>query len=71
METIIEEDSGGPAALLITIIFLLLIAGGAWFAYANGAFGGKTTVIENSKTIIMAAQPSASAPAGASAKPKQ
>ena len=64
MTTIVERDSGGPAALLVTILIIFLIAGGAWFAYANGVFGGKTTVIENNKTVVMPA------PASAPAAPK-
>ena len=59
MATIIEKDSGGPAALLVTILIIFLIAGGVWFAYANGAFGGKTTVIENNKTVVVPAPASA------------
>jgi hypothetical protein len=65
MATIIEKDSGGPAALLVTILIILLIAGGVWFAYANGAFGGKTTTIENNKTVIVPVQ----TPAPESPKP--
>ena len=67
MTTIIERDSGGPAALLVTILIIFLIAGGIWFAYANGMIGGKTTVIENNKTVVMPA--SASTPE--SPKPEQ
>ena len=59
MATIIERDSGGPAALLVTILIIFLIAGGIWFAYANGMIGGKTTVIENNKTVMMPAPASA------------
>ena len=59
MATIIEKDSGGPAALLVTILIIFLIAGGVWFAYANGAFGEKTTVIENNKTVVVPAPASA------------
>lgn len=55
MSTIIERDSSGPAGLLVFVVVLFLIAGGAWFAYANGAFGGKNTTIENNKTIVMPA----------------
>ena len=55
MATIIEKDSGGPAALLVTILIIFLIAGGVWFAYANGVLGGKTTVIENNKTVVVPA----------------
>ena len=62
MATIIERDSGGPAALLVTILIIFLIAGGIWFAYANGALGGRTTTIENNKTVIMPAQPSTPSP---------
>ncbi len=51
MTTIIERESSGPAALLVTILIIFLLAGGAWFAYSNGAFGEKTTVIENNKTV--------------------
>jgi hypothetical protein len=64
MATIVERDSSGPAGLLVFIVVLFLIAGGAWFAYANGAFGGRTTTIENNKTVIMPA------PASAPAAPK-
>jgi hypothetical protein len=53
MTTIVERDSGGSAALLATILIIFLIAGGVWFAYANGVLGGKTTVIENNKTVVM------------------
>ena len=59
MATIIEKDSGGPAALLVTILIIFLIAGGVWFAYANGMIGGKTTVIENNKTLVVPAPASA------------
>ena len=59
MATIIEKDSGGPAALLVTILIIFLIAGGIWFAYANGMIGGKATVIENNKTVVMPAPASA------------
>jgi hypothetical protein len=59
MATIIEKDSGGPAALLVTILIIFLIVGGVWFAYANGAFGEKTTVIENNKTVVVPAPASA------------
>jgi hypothetical protein len=59
MATIIEKDSGGPAALLVIILIIFLIAGGVWFAYANGMIGGKTTVIENNKTVVMPAPASA------------
>jgi hypothetical protein len=55
MTTIIERESSGPAALLVTILIIFLIAGGIWLAYANGAFGGKTTVIEN-KTVVVPVQ---------------
>lgn len=64
MPTIIERDSGGPAALLVAVLIILLIAGGVWFAYTNGAFEGKSTVIENNKTIVLPA------PASAPEKPK-
>jgi hypothetical protein len=64
MATIIERDSGGPATLLVTILIIFLIAGGAWFAYTNGVFGGKNTVIENNKTVVIPA------PASAPAAPK-
>jgi hypothetical protein len=69
MTTIVERDSGGPAALLLTILVILLIAGGAWFAYANGVFG-KTTVIENNKTVVMPIQPSTPVPANSPESPK-
>jgi hypothetical protein len=59
MTTIVERDSAGPAALLVTILVIFLIAGGVWFAYANGMIGGKTTVIENNKTVVMPAPSSA------------
>ena len=59
MATIIEKDSGGPAALLVTILIIFLIVGGVWFAYANGAFGEKTTVIENNKMVVVPAPASA------------
>ena len=59
MATIIEKDSGGPAVLLVTILIIFLIAGGIWFAYANGMIGGKATVIENNKTVVMPAPASA------------
>jgi hypothetical protein len=68
MATIIEKDSGGPAALLVTILIIFLIAGGVWFAYANGALGGKTTVIEN-KTVVVPVQTPAPASAPESPKP--
>jgi hypothetical protein len=61
MSTIIERDSSGPAGLLVFLVVIVLMAAGAWFAYTNGAFGGKTTVIENNKTVVM--------PAPASPKP--
>ena len=64
MTTIIERDSGGPA-LLLTVVILFLLAAGAWVAYANGAFGARTTTIENNKTVVMPSQPSAPAPANA------
>lgn len=51
MTTIIEKDSSGPAMMLVTVLVLALVAGGLWVAYANGLLGGKTTVIENNKTI--------------------
>ncbi len=50
MTTIVEKDSSTSAVLLIFVI-VLLIAGGLGFAYMNGAFGEKTTVIENNKTV--------------------
>ena len=62
MATIIERDSGGPAALLVTILIILLIAGGVWFAYTNGAFGERSTVIENNKTVVVPAPASAPQP---------
>ena len=61
MSTIIERDSSGPAGLLVFVAVIFLMAAGAWFAYANGVFGGKNTVIENNKTLVM--------PAPASPKP--
>ena len=67
MTTIIERDSSGPAGFLVFVVVLLLLAGGAWFAYTNGAFGGKTTVIENNKTVEVAAP---AAPASAPEAPK-
>ncbi|MDB4793462.1 hypothetical protein OAG63_00345 [Methylacidiphilales bacterium] len=67
MSTIIERDSSGPASLLVFVVVLLLLAGGAWFAYTNGVFGGKTTVIENNKTVEVAAP---AAPASAPEAPK-
>ena len=51
MTTIVEKDSSGPAVLLVLIVILLLVGGGLGFAYMNGAFGEKTTVIENNKTV--------------------
>jgi len=51
MTTIVERDSSGPAVLLIFVVILLLVGGGLGFAYMNGAFGEKTTVIENNKTV--------------------
>lgn len=50
MTTIVERDASGNSALLAVIIALLIGAGVA-FAYWSGAFGNKTTVIENNKTI--------------------
>ncbi|MDD5260793.1 MAG: hypothetical protein PHD76_02995 [Methylacidiphilales bacterium] len=50
MTTIIEKDSSTSAILLVFAV-LLLVAGGLFFAYMNGAFGARTTVIENHKTI--------------------
>jgi len=70
MTTIVERDSGGAAALLVTILIIFLIAGGIWFAYANGMIGGKTTVIENHKTVVTPAQPSTPAPANSPESPK-
>ena len=67
MTTIIERDSSGSAGLLVFVVVLLLLAGGAWFAYTNGVFGGKTTVIENNKTVEVAAP---AAPASAPEAPK-
>jgi len=64
MSTIIERDSSGPAGLLVFLVVIVLMAGGAWFAYTNGAFGGRSTTIENNKTVVM---PS---PASAPAAPK-
>jgi hypothetical protein len=51
MTTIVERDSSGPAVLLVLVVILLLVGGGLGFAYMNGAFGEKTTVIENNKTV--------------------
>lgn len=51
MTTIVERDSSGPAVLLIFVVILLLVGGGLGFAYMNGAFGERTTVIENNKTV--------------------
>lgn len=51
MTTLIEKDSSAPAIFLIFVLFLLLGAGGFGFAYMTGAFGEKTTVIENTKMI--------------------
>ena len=59
MPTIIERDSSGPAGLLVFLVVIILLAGGAWFAYTNGVFGGKTTLIENNKTVVMPAPASA------------
>jgi len=64
MSTIIERDSSGPAGLLVFLVVIVLMAAGAWFAYTNGVFGGRTTTIENNKTVIMPA------PASAPASPK-
>ena len=64
MTTIIERDPSGPAGLLIFVVVLLLLAGGVWFAFTNGVFGEKTTVIENNKTVEVAA------PANTPAAPK-
>jgi len=64
MSTIIERDSSGPAGLLVFVVVILLMAAGAWFAYTNGVFGGRTTTIENNKTVVMPA------PATAPAAPK-
>jgi len=66
MTTIVERDSSTSAVLLIFVV-LLLVGGGLGFAYMNGAFGERTTVIENNKTVenktvVMPAQPSPSAP---------
>jgi hypothetical protein len=52
MATIVERDSG-TSAVLIFILFALLVVGGIWFAYANGIFNEKTSVIKNNKTIIL------------------
>ena len=59
MSTIIERDSSGPVGLLVILVVIILMAAGAWFAYTNGVFGGKTTVIENNKTVVMPAPASA------------
>jgi len=64
MSTIIERDSSGPAGLLVFLVVIVLMAAGAWFAYTNGVFGGRTTTIENNKTVIMPT------PTGAPASPK-
>jgi hypothetical protein len=70
MTTLVEKDSSGPAALLLTVLIIFLIAGGIWFAYANGVLGGKPTLIENNKNVIMPAQPSIPTPANAPESPK-
>ena len=67
MSTIIERDSSGPVGLLVILVVIILMAAGAWFAYTNGVFGGKTTVIENNKTVEVAAP---AAPASAPETPK-
>ena len=69
MTTIVERDSSSSAVLLIFVV-LLLAGGGLGFAYMNGAFGEKTTVIENNKTVedktvVVPIQTPAPAPAGA------
>jgi hypothetical protein len=64
MSTIIERDSSGPAGLLVFLVVIVLMAAGAWFAYTNGVFGGRSTTIENNKTVVMPA------PASAPATPK-
>lgn len=51
MTTIVERDSSTSAVLLIFVVLLLVVGGGFGFAYMNGAFGEKTTVIENNKTV--------------------
>lgn len=61
MTTIVEKDSAAPA-ILLTIVFLVVVtAGGLEYASMNGAFVGKTTVIENNriaenKTVVVPAQ---------------
>jgi len=51
MTTIVERDSSSSALLLVVIVLLLLVGGGFGFAYTNGMFEGKTTVIENNKMV--------------------
>ena len=50
MTTIIERESSGSGLLLIFVMFIILV-GGLTLGYMNGMFDGKTTVIENHKTI--------------------
>ena len=78
MTTIIEKDSSGPASLIVVFILILVVCGGVGFAYMNGAFGEKTTVIENNKTVenrtvenktVVAPEPAPAAPATAPEKP--
>ena len=79
MTTIVERDSSSSAVVLIFVVVLLLAGGGLGFAYMNGAFGEKTTVIENTKTIennktvVLPAPAAPAAPASAldSGKPEQ
>jgi hypothetical protein len=59
--------------MLVTVLILALVAGGIWFAYVNGMLGGKTTVIENNKTIehttIVTPPEAPAAPAAPAEKP--
>jgi len=50
MTTIVERDSSGSSALAI-VLLAILVAAGLAIAYWSGAFGGKTTIIENNRTI--------------------
>ncbi len=70
MTTLIEKDSPVPALVLIFVVIFLLVGCGLGFAYMNGAFGEKTTVIENNKTVenktaILPATVAPAVPAGA------
>jgi uncharacterized membrane protein len=52
MTTIVEKNSSPFTVLLTFVVIILLIGGGGLgFGYRNGTFGGKTTVIENNKTV--------------------